>query len=123
MRPEGRHSLPQVPPRPDESGFQSEGLWPHLRRERSRGWNAGRRTGGGRNLNTLHYLLILRRISCRHLARLPGDMTPERCAVRDLIQFIDNLLGPRTSPAAALEIAWDMYWRLESNLLRGVIRR
>ena len=74
-------------------------------------------------MNTLHYLLILRRISCRHLARLPGDITPERCAVRDLIQFIDNLLGPRTSPAAALEIAWDMYWRLESNLLRGMIRR
>jgi len=74
-------------------------------------------------LNTLHYLLILRRLSCRHLARLPGDITPERCAVRDLIQFIDNLLGPRTSPAAALEIAWDLYFRLESNLLRGVIRR
>jgi len=74
-------------------------------------------------LNTLHYLLILRRISCRRLARLPGDITPERCTVRDLIQFIDNLLGPRISPAAALEIAWDMYWRLESNLLRGVIRR
>jgi len=74
-------------------------------------------------LNSLHFLLILRRISCRHLARLPGDITPERCTVRDLIQFIDNLLGPKTSPAAALEIAWDMYWRLESNLLRGVIRR
>jgi len=74
-------------------------------------------------LNTLHYLLILRRLSCRHLARLPGDMTPERCAVRDLIKFIDNILGPRTTSAAAMEIAWDMYWRLESNLLKGVIHR
>ena len=74
-------------------------------------------------MNTLHYLLTLRRISCQHLARLPGDITPERCAVRDLIQFIDNLLGPRTSSAAALEIAWDMYWRLESSMLRGMIRR
>jgi len=70
-------------------------------------------------LNTLRYLLILRRISCRHLSRLPGDRTPERCAVRDLIHFIDNLLGPSTSPAVALEIAWDLYWRLESNALRG----
>ena len=74
-------------------------------------------------MNTLHYLLILRRLSCRHLARLPGDMTPERCAVRDLIKFIDNILGPRTTSAAAMEIAWDMYWRLESNLLKGVIHR
>jgi hypothetical protein len=71
-------------------------------------------------LNTLRCLLILRRISCRHLARLPGDITPERCAMRDLIQVIDDLLGPRTSPAVALEIAWDLYWQLESNLLRSV---
>ena len=69
-------------------------------------------------MNTLHYLLTLRRISCRHLARLPGDMTPERCAVRDLIQFIDSLLGPCTSPAVALEIAWDLWFRLESSMLR-----
>ncbi len=72
-------------------------------------------------MNTLRYLLILRRISCRHLARLPGDITPERCAVRDLIQFIDNLLGPRTSPAVALEIAWDLWFRLENSMLRGVV--
>ena len=74
-------------------------------------------------MNTLHYLLTMRRISCRYLARLPGDLTPERCAVRDQIQLIDDLLGPKISSTAALEIAWDMYWRLESNLLRGVIRR
>jgi len=70
-------------------------------------------------LNRLRYLLTLRRISCRYLARLPGDITPERCAVRDLIQFIDNLLGPRTSPAVAFEIAWDLWFRLESSTLRG----
>lgn len=70
-------------------------------------------------MNRLRYLLTLRRISCRYLARLPGDITPERCAVRDLIQFIDNLLGPRTSPAVALEIAWDLWFRLESSTLRG----
>jgi hypothetical protein len=70
-------------------------------------------------LNTLRYLLILRRISCRHLSRLPGDITPERCAVRDLIQFIDNMVGPIASPAVSLEIAWDLYWRLENNALRG----
>ena len=70
-------------------------------------------------MNTLRYLLILRRISCRHLARLPGDITPERCAVRDLIQFIDNLLGPRISPAVALEIACDLWFRLKSSMLRG----
>ena len=74
-------------------------------------------------MNTLRYLLTLRRISCRYLARLPGDITPERCAVRDLIQFIDSLLGPRTSPASALEIAWDIYWHLECNVLRGVTQR
>ena len=72
-------------------------------------------------MNTLRYLLILRRISCRHLARLPGDKTPERCAVRDLIQFIDNVLGPSTSPAIALEIAWDLWFRLESSMLRSVV--
>ena len=70
-------------------------------------------------MNTLRYLLTLRRISCRHLARLPGDITPERCAVRDLIQFIDNLLEPRTSPAVALEVAWNLWFRLESSMLRG----
>jgi len=70
-------------------------------------------------LNTLRYLLTLRRISCRHLARLPGAITPERCAVRDLIQFIDNLLEPRTSPAVALEVAWNLWFRLESSMLRG----
>jgi len=70
-------------------------------------------------LNTLHYLLILRRISCRYLAALPGDITPERCAVRELIQYIDNLTGPRPSPAVALEIAWDLWFRLESSMLRG----
>jgi hypothetical protein len=74
-------------------------------------------------LNTLRYLLILRRIFCRHLARLPGDETPERCAARDQIQFIDSLLGPKTSPPVALEIAWKLYWLLESNLLRGMTRR
>jgi len=72
-------------------------------------------------LNTLRYLLTLRRISCRHLSRLPGDITPERCAVRDLIQFIDNVLGPSTSPAIALEIAWDLWFRLESSMLRSVV--
>ena len=71
-------------------------------------------------MNTLRYLLILRRISCRYLARLPGDITPERCAVRDLIQFIDNALGPRTSPAVSLEIAWDLWFRLENSMLRSV---
>ncbi|MHB8120250.1 MAG: hypothetical protein ACYDHX_16270 [Methanothrix sp.] len=70
-------------------------------------------------MNTLRYLLTLRRLSCRHLARLPGDITPERCAVRSLIQSIDDLLGPRISPASALEIAWDLYGRLEGNVLRG----
>ena len=69
-------------------------------------------------MNTLRYLLTLRRISCRHLARLPGDITPERCAVRDLIQFIDSLLGPCASPAVSLEIAWDLWFRLESSMLR-----
>jgi len=72
-------------------------------------------------LNTLRYLFILRRISYRHLARLPGDITPELCAVRDLIQFIDNLLGPRISPAVALEIAWDLWFRLESSMLGGMV--
>lgn len=70
-------------------------------------------------MNTLRYLLTLRRISCRYLARLPGDITPERCAVRDLIQFIDNMMGSRASPAVSLEIAWDLYWQLENNALRG----
>lgn len=70
-------------------------------------------------MNPLRYLLTLRRISCRHLARLPGDITPERCAVRDLIKFIDDLLGPRTAPAVALEIAWNIWFSLESSMLRG----
>jgi hypothetical protein len=72
-------------------------------------------------LNILRYLLNLRRISCRHLARLPGDRTPERYAVRDLIQSLDDMLGPRTSPAVALEIAWDLWFRLESSMLWGVV--
>jgi len=67
-------------------------------------------------LNTLRYLITLRRISSRYLARLPGDRTPERCSVRDLIRFIDNLLGPRISSAASLEIAWDLWFRLESSI-------
>jgi len=62
----------------------------------------------------------LRRISCRRLARLPGDITPERYAVRDLIQFIDNLLGQRDSPAVVLEIAWDLWFGLESSMPRDV---
>ena len=69
-------------------------------------------------MNTLRYFLTLRRLSCRHLARLPGDRTPERCAVRSLIQSIDDLLGPWISPAVALETAWGLYRRLESNVRR-----
>lgn len=71
-------------------------------------------------MNTLCYLLTLRRISCRYLARLPGDRTPERCAVRDLIRFIDNLLEPRISSVASLEIAWDLWFRLESSMPKEV---
>ena len=64
-------------------------------------------------MNTLRHLLTLRHISCRSLAMLPGDNTPDRCAVRDLIQSIDNLLGPPISPEVALEIAWNLWFRLE----------
>jgi hypothetical protein len=70
-------------------------------------------------LNTLRYLLTLRRISCLHLARLPGDITPERCAMLDMIQVIDDLLGPRVSSASALEIAWHLWFRLESSMPRA----
>jgi hypothetical protein len=86
--------------------LQGLGLRPHH-------LHADKRFRGGRTLNTIRHLLTLRHISCRYLATLPGDNTPDRCAVRDLILSIDDLLGPPISREVALEIAWNMWFRLE----------
>jgi len=44
-------------------------------------------------VNSQHHFLAVRRFLCGLLAILPGDRTPARCIVRDMIVRIDERLG------------------------------